>query len=99
MIEAAIALQFNFDLCGACDNGSFIPFEETSVIFAKDGGSDAEKIASVIRRDSTLILLLSWTAGSMDTISYVANHALQDQMIAGKQKSGRIREACAAWRV
>jgi uncharacterized membrane protein YoaK (UPF0700 family) len=37
-------------------------------------------LANVIRKDSALVLLLSWTAGSMDAISYIAAHVLPANM-------------------
>ena len=37
-------------------------------------------LAKVIRKDSALVLLLSWTAGSMDAISYLTAHVLPANM-------------------
>ena len=37
-------------------------------------------LANVIRKDSALVLLLSWTAGSMDAISYITAHVLPANM-------------------
>ena len=37
-------------------------------------------LANVIRKDSALVLLLAWTAGSMDAISYITAHVLPANM-------------------
>jgi len=63
------------------DNRSFIPFRETTVIFEIDRELTMRTtLAKVIRRDSALVLLLSWAAGSIDAISYVTAHVLPANM-------------------